>query len=60
MQKNGEVDGFSVSPAHGHFSELGHLVDSRNATNTPAFRDMQRIAAHETGASSRVVKLPSE
>ena len=26
------ADGFSVSPAHSHFSELGALVDSRNAT----------------------------
>jgi hypothetical protein len=32
MQKNGEADGFSVSPAHSHFSELGPLVDSRNVT----------------------------
>jgi len=45
IRHNGAADGFSESPTHSHFSELGPLVD---------FRTGNAIA------SSRVAKLPSE
>ena len=54
MQKNGEVDGFSVSPAHSHFSELGPLVDSRNAT---ASSRVVKLPERVTHAGLRIASL---
>ena len=57
MQKNGEVNGFSVSPAHSHFSELGALVDSRNAT---ASSRVVKLPERVTHAGLRVVSVDRE